>query len=314
MAEAHLDRLHLDVDRARSAADFFESYANTAGRDLENAVQVASVLREGGELSDELDIQWVLTMEAASALREAASWAVFFDVGRAFTLLQRSGFLYQTAGLAFGSFLLTIAGSSAADELHRDATLLAELHGVSGDSGLIEVPNALYHPQQQAYLLLACAGMADNILTSRRLTVPREVLESQRSLRAIASESPNRLGVLPFGSLGTPVRVVWDIGTRLLEPRGENPESLGVVARHLAGLCGRYSDMMNLASVNEYLWENGAAPVDVGDIEIIGITALCVSHFGSDELTHAVLRNGLDSASVSFVPFDLGREMAERQG
>jgi hypothetical protein len=70
--------------------------------------------------------------------------------------------------------------------------------------------------------------------------------------------------------------------------------------------------MMNLTRVNDYLWENGAAPVDVGDVEIMGITASCTSYFGPDEVTEAVVRDGLDSSDISFIPFDLGREMRKR--
>lgn len=153
--------------------------------------------------------------------------------------------------------------------------------------------------------------MADSLLRSQREDGPSGALDNRRSLHSIAERSPNRQGVLPFGALGTPVRVVWDIGVRLLEPTGENPESVDVVARHLIRLCSRYGEMMDLARVNDYLWDNGAAPVDVGDIDVMGITALCTSHFGFGEMTEAVVRGGLDSSSVSFIPFDLGREMAE---
>lgn len=311
MAEAHLARLHLDLSRARTATDFLESYANTTGRELENFQEGTLRSRLAADRTEQADILWTLTMDMASALREAASWATYFDVDRAFGLLQRAGFLYQSAGLAFGSFLLTIAGSPPTDEFSRDAALLAQLHGEAGSSDLGEIPSALYHPQQQAYLLLAYAGMADSLLRSQREDGPSGALDNRRSLHSIAERSPNRQGVLPFGALGTPVRVVWDIGVRLLEPTGENPESVDVVARHLIRLCSRYGEMMDLARVNDYLWDNGAAPVDVGDIDVMGITALCTSHFGFGEMTEAVVRGGLDSSSVSFIPFDLGREMAE---
>ena len=76
-------------------------------------------------------------------------------------------------------------------------------------------------------------------------------------------------------------------------------------------LCSRYGEMMNLTRVNDYLWENGAAPVDVGDVEVMGITASCTSYFGADEVTG---RWWMDStpSDISFIPFDLGREMRKR--
>jgi hypothetical protein len=114
--------------------------------------------------------------------------------------------------------------------------------------------------------------------------------------------------VLPFGVLGTPLRVAWDVGVYLLQ--ASNTDALDVVARHLAGLCRRYDEMMNLARVNDHLWKHAAAPVDVGDIEIIGITTLSVSHFGQNNLAQAIIANGLDPNGISFIPFDLGVELA----
>ena len=142
----------------------------------------------------------------ASALREAASWAVYFDVSRARGLLARSGFLYQLAGLAFGTFLLTVAGSPPMEEFSRDIAMLAQLHGQSGQLNRVDIPDSLYHPQQQTYLLLACAGMADRLDNPRRqFKDPGDAPDPRRPLHAIAAGSPNLLGVLPFGALGTPL-------------------------------------------------------------------------------------------------------------
>jgi hypothetical protein len=355
MATAHLRRLSLDPEQAQSVTDYLESYANTTGRELERIREDAEARRDDtetrgdGDDSDEeedydeetlgdddasgddteagqqdadgperTDMQWALTVEMASTLRQAASWAMYFDISRARSLLYRAGYLYQSADLAFGSFLLTIAGSPPINQFQRDVAMLALLHGQADEPGRpessnsrysLEIPGPLYHPQQQTYLLLACAGMADRLDDSRRQAfAPEEEADPRRPLREIAAESPNLQGVLPFGSLGTPVRVAWDIGAHLLRPR--NADSLDIVARHLAGLYRRYDEMMNLAMVNNHLWEHAAAPVDVGDIEVIGITALSISHFGRSTFTEAVGR-GLDRNDISFIPFDLGSELAE---
>jgi hypothetical protein len=311
MAIADLEKLNVDPGRARTVTDFLESYANSTGRELESLQEYASLPGGSEGTAGQPDVRWTLIMDMASALREAASWAVYFDVGRAIGLLSRAGFFYQSAGLAFGSFLLTIAGAPPMDELPRDIALLAQLHGRADITDPADIPSALYHPQQQAYLLLACAGMADRRAGSGRSRDADENSDPRRALYAIAAESPNRQGVLPFGSLGTPVRVPWDVGVHLLQD-DDNAESLEIVAQHLAALCRRYAEVMGLAHVNDYLWDHAAAPVDVGDIEVMGMAALSVSHFGAERTAAAVARQGLDSASIASIPFELGRAMSER--
>lgn len=294
MAVHHLERLRLSPERARSVTDFFESYANTTGRELENS----GPRRAADDYAGQTDTYWTLTMDMASALREAASWAAYFDVDRAIRLLRRAGVLYQQAGLAFGSFLLTVANSIQEEELFRDIALLAQLHGQSDMSDAPEIPRGLHHPQQQAYMLLACAGMANQLGSY------------PKRLHAIAAQSPNLQGVLPFCALGMPVRVAWDIGLHLLEEN--NPESLDIVAGHLAAWCRRYAEAMELAMVNDHLWEHTAAPVDVGDMEIMGIAALSASHFGRERIAEAIARHGISRDEISFIPVDLGIEMSER--
>lgn len=313
MALTHLERLHLNPGRARSVTAFLESYANTTERELINLQDERDEIEGSGYgayTSERGDVRWTLTMEMASTLREAASWAAYFDIDRSVRLLRRAGALYQRAGLAFGSFLLTIAGAPPVNELPRDIAFMATLSGQAGPTDTSEVPAALYHPQQQVYMLLACAGMADTLANyQQQIRGANEVVDVRGALHAIAAGSPNRVGVLPFGALGTPVRVPWDIGLHLLEK--SNPESLDIVAQHLSGLCRRYAEIMGLARVNDHLWEHAAAPVDVGDIELMGITALSIRHFGHGDIIEAVIRHGLNPDDISFIPIDLGSEMAE---
>lgn len=312
MARRDLEELNLDLSRVRSRTDFLESYANTTGRELEQLPRTDTASGASGGRAEGADGHWILTMEAASALREAASWAVFFDVDRAIMLLNRSGFLYQSVDMAFGSFLLTIAGAPPLDELSSDIGLLARLHGQDDAAGPATIPDSLHHSQQQAYLLLACAGMADKFTDYRRPQAVEESFRYRQTLHAIAVESPIRQGVLPFGSLGIPVRVPWDIAVHLLQEN--NPESLDIVARYLTLLCRRYAETMELATVNDYLWSHVAAPVDVGDIEIIGIAALAAAHFGSEVITASVTRLGVRTEDTSFIPLRLGSEILERSG
>jgi hypothetical protein len=318
MARRDLEKMNLDIGRVRSRTDFLESYANTAGRELEDLPEPDTSPASPVGITRQPDIQWMLTMETASALREAASWAVYFDVDRAIALLTRAGFLYHNVDMAFGSFLLTVADTPPLDELSSDIELLARVNGLTSSRGSVAIPDSLHHPQQQTYLLLACAGMADKIVDYRHPQSIEDVSAYRQTLHAIAAESPIRQGVLPFGSLGIPIRVAWDIGVHLLQgyvsesADPDDSESLATVARYMTVLCRRYAETMELATVNDYLWNNAAAPVDVGDIEVIGIAALAAIHFGSEEITASVTRLGMRPDDISFIPFRLGTEIAER--
>src|ERR1700749_629439 len=103
MTSRDLERMNLDLDRVRSRADFLESYANTTGRELESVPGLTNLSETPEDDAREPETRGILTMDAASALREAASWAIYFDVYRALALLKRAGFLYRSAGMAFGS-------------------------------------------------------------------------------------------------------------------------------------------------------------------------------------------------------------------
>jgi hypothetical protein len=310
MTGRDLENLNLDLSRVRSRTDFLESYANTTGRELETISRRNAFPETPRENVDQSDMGWILTMDAASSLREAASWAVYFDVDRAIGLLGRAGFLYQSVGMAFGSFLLAVAGTAPLEELPYDIELLARAHGQVTQAGPVAIPDSLHHPQQQAYLLLACAGMADKMISDRGLGFAEERSRYREALHTIAVESPIRQGVVPFGALGIPVRVPWNIGIHLLQEK--NSESRDIVARYIANLCGRYADTMGLATVNDYLWGHAAAPVDVGDIEVIGISALAAVHFGGEELTASITGFGVQAEGISYIPIRLGREISER--
>jgi hypothetical protein len=308
MTRLDLERLGLDPGAAISRTDFLESYGNTTGLELE-VLSGPNGSPEGSDgRPDVADEQWMLTMDAASALREAGSWALYFDVSRAVRLLNRAGRLYQSAGMAFGSFLLTIAGFPELDDLLSGIQLLAQIHDPDYSRGTpTPIPDALRHPQQQAYLFLACAGMMN--MPNRFDTSEDRRLGFQQALYPIAAESPVKQGVLPFGALGTPIRIPWDIGVHLLQER--SPDSLRIVARHLAAMCRRFAETMELATVNDYLWSHAAAPVETGDIDVIGMAVLASIHFGSDELATSLGRLGVrdEDEGLAFIPMRLAREL-----
>src|SRR6266568_157366 len=108
---------------------------------------------------------------------------------------------------------------------------------------------------------------------SRQMDLPRGVL------RLFADQSPHRRGVAPIGSLGTPLRVYWDIARRFLDD--EDDQTATIVARDLAGMATSYAETIDSAMANQRLWFNAAAPVDVGDIDTSAIAMIAARRLGS---------------------------------
>jgi hypothetical protein len=155
----------------------------------------------------------------------------------------------------------------------------------------------MLHPQQQAYLLLACTSLW------RRLDLEPDLL------RIIVEQSPHRRGVAPVGALGTPLRQYWDIARRFLDSSDE--ESARTVAADLARMASAYAEAINSAMANERLWFNAAAPVDVGDIDIIAIALVSAGRLGPD-LTKTHLRSAAESLDpTARVPLELASEMID---
>lgn len=155
----------------------------------------------------------------------------------------------------------------------------------------------MLHPQQQAYLLLACASLW------RRFDLEPSLL------RIIVDQSPHRRGVAPIGALGTPLRQYWDISRRFLDSSDE--ESARTVAADLARMAGAYAEAVNSAMANERLWFNAAAPVDIGDIDIVAIALVSAGRLGSD-MMKAHLRSAAESLDpTARVPLEVAIEMID---
>ena len=58
---------------------------------------------------------------------------------------------------------------------------------------------------------------------------------------------------------------------------------LELVTRHLLVAFARhYSETIELAMVNQHCWAHAAAPVDVADLDLVGISALATRVWGED--------------------------------
>jgi hypothetical protein len=269
MSEMHLEEMGLDVERVVAAVDFLSGYAEFAVAELEPDDAFEAMSSE--------ESRWTSMTDAATAFREAAQWALFLDPFRARALLDRSGDLFHTLGQPFGAYLKVLSGSWFYDppyaEFAQQLEDLARLTRPTDAELEAPIPVPLSHPQQQAYLMLAATAS------------PSVGDEFHLLLQEMADESPHRWGVVPVGALGAPIRWFWHVAKLLLEP---SRSTASEVAAQLGALTRRYTESIELASANEYCWRNAAAPVDVGDIDIIGIAVIASRRFGFEELFNAL--------------------------
>jgi hypothetical protein len=287
MAARHLETLQLERDKVETAADFFEAYAT----------RVLSQLEDG--VADE-----VALVDAASSLRAAGQWAMFFDPRRAARLFTQSASIWHDMGYGFGTFVLAAIAPSFLDrnDLIFRLTQMAQTYSQEtviqqSSAERQETPEPLLHPQQQAYLLLAGAAMW------RRLEIPLDLL------RVVGDQSPHRRGVAPIGALGTPLRIYWEIARSFLDNDDEN--TAGLVARDLASMGVSYAQAIDSAMANERLWFNAAAPVDVGDIDAVAIGLIAARRLGSGRIRQHMQIAMEDLNATARVPLELANEMID---
>jgi len=288
--------LSFPANQAQSAMDFFERYARTVLASL--PTPFANSRYPYAE-----EPYFSIAAEAADSLREAAQWALLLrDAGNAARLLAEAGALYLRMGLPYGLYLLTAAGvrhqqselNMFADQLQRATSLTrpADQEQPIPDPGR-DGDLAVLQPQQQAYLVLAASG---SLVVAER---------SAEELATLLYTSPLRDGVLEVGALGTPIRELWEIAIQLSQ---QEPD-VKPIAAQLSRMADRYSGAMELAQTNDYLWENGAAPVDVVDLEIAGIAAIAARRLERGQLLNQ-LAPVTDLDSVAGVPISAGLALA----
>lgn len=305
MTTRHLVALGLDPSQVRNAIRFHRAYAATALAELEST------------RSDDADLEFTLRADAASALREAAQWTLLLEPEPATMLLRRASNQYRQLGLAFGAYLDVLAGGREREVISfvLKQVLTQALREVS-DSPLDvneyqQMPEIRLQQQQQAYLVMAASAVStqptDASLSVDILRVPNSDLAE--ALDATLETSPHNTGVLPVGSLGTPIHRFWSVARHL---RSEHSRDILEIARHLIAMCRAYEEAISLAHTNDYLWSNGAAPVDIADLDIAGISTLTTRRFGRDRLegaiTDATLGRGL--SPIARIPVELGISLA----
>ncbi|MGH3380754.1 MAG: hypothetical protein ACRDP6_39075 [Actinoallomurus sp.] len=304
--------MSLDLARVNAAIDFLTSYAEATLSQLERSQPPSEPLTPD-------DPAWILRLDAASALREAGQWAVCVDPLRGLGLLDRAGSLYYDAGLGFGFFLRVLAGpwfqEPPFESFARGIQTLTGPGLSSPDVGpgaaqsASPLEESLRHPQQQAYFLLAATGS------------PVIAMEFGRDLSRLLTESPHSRGVAPVGALGTPIHRLWAVARALLTgtlgryQRGDEEEQdspVRTVTEHLIAMSRDYAESIELAMVNDHCWRNAASPVDVGDVDIIGIVGYASRIFGFDTVYSTLIETTSNEHQFARLLIEMALDAAGR--
>lgn len=313
MSAEHLAAVDIDPEQARMVVDFMEDYASLCFSELDQQPIAADRPASGPVPLPGDDQRWTIWADAASSLREAGQWALSFDSARARQLLVRSGALFFRLGYPFGAYLEAISGGwlqeAPVAELRRSLDDVAYLNGLLDNPRDAPIPTPLYHPQQQAYLVLACA---DQQRTHRQLREP---------LRAIVTNSAHRDGVVSVGALGIPIRRYWEVAEALIDDlelhsashRESRAAGPALLAAHVVAMANRYADSAELARTNSHVWRHAAAPVDIADIDVVGITAMAARRFGASEM-RSILENRLsDVRPLARMQVEIALDFAESE-
>ncbi len=296
MSIEHLLRLEIDPSAARNAVRFFESYAKL----IQDELRDLRPTPDGNQDEQTERYRSLLTADIVSSYRVAGQWALLLDVRQAARLFQQSGELLRTSGHAFGLFLLASTGglfdTPRDGRLQHDIAVLAQVsQSGEGTPSSLRISPAMYHPQQQAYLLVALCAL------------PRFAAVYRDRLREICLNSPHREGGTPVGSLGLPIRHYWAVAQALLDGESER-----FVRQQLMPFINRYMDNVISARSNRHLWNNAAAPVDVGDIDTIGIVSVAARRFGVEVIRSQTRQFDLEiePRSVEIMLLEIGMELS----
>jgi hypothetical protein len=279
-----LEQLQLSQELFERQASFYAGYAEM----LES--------RRAGDPSEPANDAWdrvanpKQTWEGyaaiASTYRLAAENAALVDTAWSMELATRSALAYLDAGLPFGLFLLT---------------------GILDDRTLLETPGALpslvrplstasaaapmSDPVQRSYLAITLSArprireVLDRSASARRDTPLSDMIEGLNAyaLQPVGPQSIPMEAYLEFAgairSLGWSDDIDRDRPGRLTDRgRDQSPLPPGLERDELADLGNRYAafsraqaDSLRAAMRNRYLWERGAAPVNIVDLEYVAM-------------------------------------------
>lgn len=291
-----LEVLGLSAEQVRLNAGFFESYAKTCLRELDEPERWTVPDRIPERELSTSDPEWVLRIDAASALREAAHWTALSDPSRSAELLGHAGVEFVHLQLMFGVFLLRVGGFSPPARVPAEER--AEMLG--GALGMRppppRTPGSLAHPQQQAFVLLELASWGKRDLDMQ--------------VREMCERSAHRDGPTPVGALGAPIKHFWIMAEALAADSAEL-----FLDHYVAAFGDRYKVALAEARNNAHLWRHGATRIDVIDPDALNVAVLATRRFGVGNIADTLSgRADLASDSALLVLLELGLQIGASTG
>lgn len=256
-----LRHLELAPDVPARQVDFFLSYAQmlerarTAGTQGEVWSRIASPAQE-----------WLGSATLASTYRLAAQYAALVDMRRAAELTVRAALAYLDAGVPFGLFL--IAGLLD-ERMLRDRYVFETLMDPFTEGTF---RSAQSDPVQQTYLLLTAASRP---WLRQLIRQPVDEMMNRLSAHDLHPIGPQSI---PLASYLTMARTMLSDEAPESVARQGDDRAIDAMAGELAGLGRIQAASLRSTMRNRYLWLNGAAPVNVVDLEYVAIYGLAMRH------------------------------------
>jgi len=255
MADDLLRLLQADAEHLSQRADFYEHYAQHLAEGIERERSRGGAINGGG---------WRTAAYVATALRFAAQYALVVDPQRAAALLRRAADAYLDLGVSYGYLLLaTVDPDAVAQRMFSERARAAAMH--AHDERPLAAAAAV-HPAQLTYLLLAMSS--DRIIASE-LQGPRRALRERLGAHGTAVVGPQSLPLAIYVTF-------CDELLRLSE--GDSTQnavqSVEPIIAPLMRMGRGYEDGIRDARINQYLWDRLQAPVDIVDLDIVGMTVL----------------------------------------
>lgn len=254
-----------DSELAKTRVEFLRAYASSV---LENRA---------------LDPTMAAVAEAG-ALAEVAQTLWFLDPEEASRQLGYSAESYARAQLPYGYFLLSFAGrpGRGLDALRDSAprsmlkAMFGEVHESSEQTRI--GMTAAHHPVQQMYLILA-------YLAHREST-----LELADALHELLTRMEGHAAI-PIGPQSAPMHLYLEIAWTALRMHtaasAEIDDDASSVAI-LGDLSTRYHAALSSARRNRYLWDRMSSPVEMIDLDLVGLAAILFGAMGLDAMERTV--------------------------
>ena len=263
---------------ARKQARFFAAYAEMLEPDRRSRSARRPLLgrrRDGGDAwvrEVYPEGHWVGPATLATAYRQAAQFAALVDVGWATKLAIRAAMAYVSSGLPFGVFLAAgLLGDAALDDDDVRQAVVAPFQSP-------DAADAIGHPVQQAYLLLAA-----NSRPWLRDLLSQPLLGIEQRLRAH--------GLYAIGPQRVPLGEYLDLATSMSRDDvsaglGHADSSANEIAGRLARLQRTQANGLRAARRNQYLWQSGDGIIDLENVALSGVALRHRPWFG--ELSEAI--------------------------